>query len=125
MVYNQKHNTGGSEGVPVKVRATHRENSISHLANHVDRATVPSMRITAIYDNGGKSLDRYTVVTDAAWSPSLIAALGLSTDPEAFNGFSQWTGAHDGPHLGQRIQFETLPARLQRHIAARVFGEER
>ena len=80
------------------------------------------MRIIAIYDNGGKTWDRYTVITDEKWSAGLVAALGLSERPEDYNGFSQWTGAQNGSHLGQRTQFESLTARLQAHIAARVFG---
>lgn len=84
------------------------------------------MKITAIYDNGGKTLDRFTVVTDqpeydARNTPNLFMALGLSMDGD---GFSQWTTAVPGRHLGRRIQFEQLSANTQAHIAGRLFNDQ-
>ena len=78
------------------------------------------MRITSIYDNEGKTLDRYTIVTDEKQG-KFVAMLGLSAHPTDYNGFSQWSTGTDGPHLGKRVQFEYLTALLQNHIAARVF----
>lgn len=86
------------------------------------------MKILAIYDDDS-TLDRYTVVTDVKqgrWHDML----GLSQDPTAFNGFSQWVqGMYfpvgDNDHLGQRIQFEDLDGKLQQHIAQRIFLQEK
>lgn len=85
------------------------------------------MKILAIYDNGGKTLDRYTVVTD--WKDGkYLMMLGMS---EGGVGFSQWgSGQYNdkgqpNKHLGKRVPFETLSAATQEHIAQRVFaGEE-
>lgn len=80
------------------------------------------IKITAIYDNGGKTIDRYTVVTNDRWNNgSRVAALGLSSNPGDYNGFSQWTGAIEGVHLGNKITFESLDGKVQVHIAKRVF----
>lgn len=87
------------------------------------------MRIIAIYDNGGKTLDRYTVVTDQR-SGKWYEMLGLSSNPTDYNGFSQWgNGQYDrttsNTHLGRKISFEILDERIQQHIATRVFGEDK
>lgn len=81
------------------------------------------MKITAIYDNGGKTLDRFTVITDQPEydshnTPNLFMALGLSMDGD---GFSQFCTAVPGRHLGRRVQFETLSANTQAHIVRRIF----
>lgn len=85
------------------------------------------MRITAIYDNGGKTLDRYTVLTDEPYyredpqGTGIVNCLGLN---EGGDGFSQWSSAQEGRHLGKRVKFEDLSAATQKHIATRVFREE-
>lgn len=91
------------------------------------------MKIVAIYDNGGDTLDRFTVVTDeqeydARNTPNLYMSLGLS---EGGDGFSQWGAAQwfkgsddaKNKHLGKRVQFESLSANTQKHIARRIFSE--
>jgi hypothetical protein len=80
------------------------------------------MKIVAIYDNGGETLDRYTVVTDEAVAYGSHSMLGLS---EGGVGFSQWSDGQfhydeDNEHLGKRIPFESLTAATQAHIASRV-----
>lgn len=83
------------------------------------------MKIVAIYDNGGATLDRFTVVTDLAaqngYGHDEFEMLGLS---EGGIGFSQWTTGQSGSHLGKRIHFEDLSATTQKHIARRVFNEQ-
>jgi hypothetical protein len=85
------------------------------------------MKITAIYDNGGKTVDRYTVMTDQEeWAndgnnkPQAYMALGLN---EGGDGYSQFGGAIPGRHLGKKIQFTDLSANTQTHIAERIFGK--
>lgn len=87
------------------------------------------MKILAIYDNGGKTLDRYTVVTDLTGAGIQFDMLGLS---EGGDGFSQWTVGQWFPgsdgvrnrHLGKRTRFEDLSEATQSHIARRIFGDQ-
>ena len=85
------------------------------------------MKIIAIYDNGGETLDRYTVVIDNTTDDTLHDMLGLS---EGGEGFSQWTtgqyygGGQPNKHLGRLVQFTTLSGKTQKHIALRVFGDQ-
>ena len=85
------------------------------------------MRIMAVYDNNGKTLDRYTVITDQPSRPGSVVVLGVSSNPEDYNGFSQWgeiVKTLDYKRLGEQISFESLSGRVQEHIAIRVFAEE-
>jgi hypothetical protein len=98
------------------------------------------MRITAIYDNQGETLDRYTVLTDWVEKHSdndpmrdQFMYLGLS---EGGRGFSQWgyidRATHakllkpkaDGykalSHLGRLVPFEKLSSETQKHIAEQL-----
>ncbi len=77
------------------------------------------MKITAIYDNGGETIDRYTIVFNEAWG-SLTMCLGLSDNPDHPQGFSQFNGCQDGPHLGKQIHFEDLSENIQMHIHERI-----
>jgi len=79
--------------------------------------------IKAIYDNGGETLDRYTVVLnshDMNSDPQFNDALGLSDNPTHPQGFSQFTSAMDGDHLGKRIRFDQLPMNIRQHITDRL-----
>ena len=83
------------------------------------------MKILGIYDNGGKTLDRYTVVVNEYNSANgEYDMLGMN---DGGDGFSQWSsGDYDlndnwqNRHLGKRIHFEDLNEEAQRHIAMRV-----
>lgn len=69
-----------------------------------------------IYDNGGKTWDRYTAVFMMLpeYKAGEYAAVGMSEDP--FYGFGQHCTAVPGRHLGKRIKFEQLPVDCQRLI---------
>lgn len=84
------------------------------------------MKITAIYDNGGKTIDRYTVVTDELFNLKLYTHQfnALGCDDNGGHSFSQWGSAVHGRHLGRRVRFEDLNEATQTHIGRRVFGEE-
>ena len=90
----------------------------------------PQLRV---YDDGGQSCDRYTVLR-LDWpetddnnagcyyldSPSLnygrrcVMAIGMSENPtHPWYGFAQHTSAMDGSHLGKRIAFRDLPTSCQ------------
>jgi hypothetical protein len=71
-----------------------------------------------IYDNGGKTFDRFTVVfiNEPERQPNTFAALGMSARPFDPQGFGQHCMATPGRHLGKRILFEDLPADCQKLV---------
>ena len=84
------------------------------------------MRIKAIYDNGGETLDRYTVVFDSSridyrYNGYTLAydCLCLSDNPEHPTGVSMWGECNIGKHLGKKITLKSLPKHIQEHIAMR------
>lgn len=64
-----------------------------------------------IYDNGGKTFDRYTAVylDMPERQPGIYAARGMSENPFHPQGFGQMTTARPGRHLGRRIARADLP----------------
>jgi hypothetical protein len=89
------------------------------------------MKILAIYDNQGKTIDRYTVVFDEKrlvdlpvmpkfHNKYLYMCLNLSVDPTHYMGVSQFSEGLLGRHLGKKIQFNDLSADLQKHIEMRM-----
>jgi hypothetical protein len=77
-------------------------------------------QIYKIYDNGGESFDRYTILFEPWYFGKSCNCLGLSTDPESPLGFSQFSDCYDGDHLGKEIKFEDLPDNVQTHIINRL-----
>ena len=75
-----------------------------------------------IYDNGGQTADRYTVVYMSA--PSHVSpyrgtsyeSYGLSADPFSPLGVAQHCPAIPGPHLGKRIGWDALPEDCKRAV---------
>ena len=102
--------------------------SIPEVRRHVlplirSAGAMPKVKV---YDNGGETADRYTVVIlDRAWDtkPGYKAMLGLSDDPTHPQGFSQFTEGQDGPHLGKLIKFTDLPRNVQEHVKDRLTDE--
>lgn len=78
------------------------------------------MKIIAVYDNGGKTFDRYTVVVDSYLDDDMYECLGLSSEPTGPQGFSQFCSCQMGPHLGKKLKFEELPENVQKHVKARI-----
>lgn len=78
--------------------------------------------IKSVYDNGGETFDRFTVVLNEPYDHTgkLLECLGLSLNPSSPQGFSQFSGCQDGPHLGQKIEFSELPENVQKHVKARL-----
>lgn len=70
------------------------------------------------YDNGGKTIDRYTVVymDEPERQPGTFAAVAMNSEPFHPQGFGQHTTAMPGKHLGRRIAFESLPADCQQLV---------
>ncbi|RLD00147.1 MAG: hypothetical protein DRI46_08025 [Chloroflexi bacterium] len=77
-------------------------------------------RILGIYDNGGRTFDRYTVVYNEhfTWDKTdgLFVCLGMSGNPFHPQGFAQHSSAMVGPHLGKQIEFTDLPKDCQEAV---------
>lgn len=68
----------------------------------------PDLRV---YDNGGETMDRYTVLRlDWPARMGFVEAYAMSDDPR---GFAQHCTAQDGPHLGKRISWGSLPVQCR------------
>lgn len=76
------------------------------------------MKNLRIYDNGGKTFDRYTVVflDRPERTPGLFEALAASIYPFHPQGFGQHVTAAPGRHLGRRVRFESLPEDVRRFV---------
>lgn len=75
-----------------------------------------------IYDNGGKTLDRYTVAILDTYRLSNGAKLYecLGVDDVGGQGFSQMSECQLGRHLGKLIKWEDLPIPTRFHIKDRL-----
>ncbi len=73
-----------------------------------------------IYDNGGKTADRYTIIFEGPDFPKrmdFLYALGSSSNPFHPQGFGQHVEVIKGKHLGKEIEFADLPKDVQRFVA--------
>lgn len=84
------------------------------------------MRIKAIYDNGGETLDRYTVVFNSSRIDYrhkeytlVYDCLCLSDNPEHPTGVSMWCECNIGKHLGNKVTLKSLPKHIQEYISKR------
>jgi hypothetical protein len=64
-----------------------------------------------IYDNGGRSFDRFTVFMPDGY------VLGIGETGNVPNGFCMTVDAVEGSHLGSRIKLADLSEPVQRAIA--------
>ena len=73
-----------------------------------------------IYDNGGKTFDRYTVVylDSPEREPRTYECRAMSERPRHPQVFGQICTAMLGRHLGRRIKFSELPAECQDVVRA-------
>jgi len=81
-----------------------------------------------VYDNGGETIDRYTVVfmRRADWGftrdyirrtgRDFYPMLGMNAAPFDPQGFGQHCDGMMGRHLGKRIPFASLPADCQKLV---------
>ena len=71
--------------------------------------------VSSVWDNGGESLDRYTIVLSDG------EALGMSDNPTSPVGFSQYLGKVEvGEHLGKEISVNDLPSNVKKHLEDRL-----
>ena len=82
----------------------------------VGRSTFP----TRIYDDGGKSYDRYTLVVPSVNEPGNLDMYGFNEDPYFPTGFGQFAGSYwpmgSYSHLGKLISLSDLPDQAQRYV---------
>jgi len=72
------------------------------------------MKNLRIYDNGGATFDRYTVVyLDRPEYGDMLQCLAMSENPLHPQGFCQHSSAMIGSHLGKPIKFKELPIPCQ------------
>ncbi len=76
------------------------------------------MQNLRIYDNGGKTIDRYTAVfmDRPERQPHQYEALGFNACPFHPQGFGQHVPATPGRHLGKRITLESLPEQARQFV---------
>lgn len=79
-----------------------------------------------VFDNGGKTLDRFTIVFMRQRprydrGALLRPAIGASMDAE----YCEHVEAMCGRHLGQRRKFDTLPGWLQAQVRAELATDSR
>ena len=67
-----------------------------------------------VYDNGGKTFDRYTVAYMDETNGVFVQMLGMSENPFHPQGFGQHCEGTPGRHLGRRISFNELPEDCQK-----------
>lgn len=75
------------------------------------------MKIKAIYDNGGKTIDRFTVYYDEKERNGYYSGRGMSESPFHPQGFGQCCTGQLGRHNGKRIALEALPFDCQAAIS--------
>jgi len=73
-----------------------------------------------VYDNGGETFDRYTVVylDCPAHYEDGYEAVGMSIDPTHPQGYGQHCTAMLGEHLGEEIEFKALPKKCREVVLA-------
>lgn len=80
------------------------------------------MKVIAVYDNGGKSLDRYTIVFNSIASKNRnryqYDAISAS---ENGVGVFMWVQCERGKHLGKKIEFASLSKELQKKVELAIF----
>ena len=84
--------------------------------------------VCRIFDNGGKTIDRYTIALKGYRIPGygmVYPYLAASEYPfQSFGLHGESREFLKGKHLGKRILFESLPADVQRFIMVNIGKEE-
>lgn len=81
--------------------------------------------VLAVYDNGGKTADRYTVLFGFPfWVPNMgrrVPYLSMSAYPTHPQGISMWgeMPSNNRDALGKHIRWTDLPPEIQKHVLSR------
>ena len=79
------------------------------------------MKIYKIYDDGGKTWDRYTVLTEPWYFGKSCNAFGLSENAKSPQGFNQFIyEVYEGADIGKEISFDKLPQEVQEAVIDRL-----
>ena len=87
------------------------------------------MKTLRVYDNGGKTIDRYTVLIpniNINTGVIYLEMLGLSDNPNHPLGFNQFCGEWkrgSTKNLGKRIQYFDLPGEVREAIKSRLLQD--
>ena len=75
-----------------------------------------------VYDNGGHTADRYSVVVDGKdWESSVNTGyVPMLTLSEGGKDVSQWGEGKEGSHLGRPVAWDTLSEDTKKHIEDRI-----
>jgi hypothetical protein len=82
-----------------------------------------------VYDNGGKTFDRYTVVIERKTKGALDKDMyGMSFNPNSPQGFNQyegpvgsgWTARQLAKQLGKRLKWSDVPEEVKRAAKQRL-----
>jgi hypothetical protein len=77
-----------------------------------------------VYDNGGKTIDRYTLVIPSLNTPHTNEYFGFNEDPFFPTGFGQYAGEypleHSYKHLGKLIPTESLPDQAKKYVKQNI-----
>lgn len=77
------------------------------------------MRVLYVFDNGGVTVDRYTLITNQK-AGGYWLGLTLSQNCDSPQGVSNWVPCELGGHLGKGITFSQLPKKVQDHALLRI-----
>ena len=79
------------------------------------------MRVIAIYDNQGETLDRYTFVFNEK-QDDMHVMLGTDETGQAFSNFTlgHYDTAKNNKHLGREVAWYTLQPELLKHVIGRT-----
>ena len=73
-----------------------------------------------IYDNGGETIDRYTLVVPSVNAPGMMDMYGFNDNPYHPQGFGQYAGAYrqrgSYSHLGKLVSLESLPEQARKFV---------
>jgi hypothetical protein len=75
-----------------------------------------------VYDNGGETSDKYSVVIDGKdWESSVSkGSVPMLTLSEGGRGVSQWGEGKEGSHLGKPVKWDSLSPETRKHIEDRL-----
>ncbi len=96
-------------------------NKIQHISDVKGESVQEAKSAVRVYDNGGKTIDRYTVVVDNGGHKDFY---GLAKDPSAFNQFlgQDSDGFREGDHLGQLVSVDSLDPKTKEAALSRAGG---
>jgi hypothetical protein len=82
-------------------------------------------KVCRIWDNGGETLDRYTVAYKARREYGMLFWPYLAADehpfsPQGFGQHGEMSQFITGKHLGKRIRFDDLPPDVQKFILQEI-----